>query len=139
MGPDDGLNDSERRCVAEAMVDALGVDELAAVATPDEVREGEDFDPGAEGIEVDERMAGDFYDGLDSCIDVRQLFLESVGAGDGMAEEDLECLDQAVSDDLLRQVTIMSLLGETEEDNPELEGALSSAVAPCVGATDAQG
>jgi hypothetical protein len=134
IGDEEELNAEQRECMGGAFVDAIGVDRLSEAATPDEVRALEqDFEPQAIGIEPDEQMATDFYDSLSGCVDVRAIMLESLTSEENMSEEAAQCVNEAISDDMLRDLMVASLLGGEEgiAADPEMEAQFTEAITPC--------
>jgi len=111
IGSAGDLSDEDRDCVGGALVDAIGVDQLAEAISPEEITEAGTFDPVAAGLQVDEEVATAFYDGFSECVDVRQLFLDGLAAEQGLGPEAVECVDGVITDDQLRTLVVASMLG----------------------------
>lgn len=109
---DSDFSEDETECFSRALVDAVGVDELEAEASPEEIRESEDSSLSELGITLDEEQAGALWDDVSSCVDVRELFLDEATAD--APEAARECLDDALDDDLLKR---LFLTGLTEGDD----------------------
>ena len=127
--------EEDRPCVAGAMVDAVGVESLSEAVSPDEIAEaGTDFDPQEAGFDIGEAEAQAYYDGLGECMDVRARFVESLSEDMGMSGEDVECLDQALSDEMVRDLFVADTLGgeQSIESDPELTADFTTAITPCV-------
>lgn len=114
------LSETDIRCLAEVMVDVVGVDRLADQHTPEElqneVREDPDFrldvgDPTREEAE-------ELTDGLDRCWGffekTRDLALSRASGNPEATPEFLNCATEALDDDFLRSVTIGDFMGETD-------------------------
>lgn len=98
-------------CVAEGMVDKIGVDQLveygiltdsmAADKVPSDVKMSDD----------DADAAADVFVG---CMDVSKVIKEALGAG--MTPEMSDCLDKALTDDLLHDFMAAAFKGDTGSD-----------------------
>lgn len=127
------VSGEEARCFAAATVDAIGVDDLAEAVSPEEIEESGTFDPIAAGVEVSEEEAGTFYDGLSDCVDVRRLFLDSIAAGDEMTPGQVDCVDRALDDDLLREFVLSTLLSDDDGAGAaDVTAELQAALMPCI-------
>jgi hypothetical protein len=122
------------RCVAQALVDAVGVDELSDAVTPEEIRNNPDASFDEFGIEIGEDDAQALYDGITGCTDVRQALIGSLTAEQGLSPEAQQCLAQAFDDALLRDAIVATLTGGDDaiEQDPELMGRFTQAMTPCV-------
>lgn len=105
------LSDDDAQCVGEAYVDVIGVDELEAVVTPDEIRESPDNDHDDWGIELTDEQGTEIYRGIVDCSpDAGAAFTAGVAQGvtEGLTEEspdaasaiDQQCLADADPADL---------------------------------------
>jgi len=125
------LTDEENECFARAFVDAVGVEELQGVVTPDEIRANPESTPQEFGITLGNDQADAFWNDVNECMDVRAAFVEGITQGENMSEETVNCLEDAIDDDLLKRVLVTSLmegedaLDEDEELMSELIGVLS--------------
>lgn len=134
------LSDEDARCIAEAAVDAIGVDNLRDAVTPEEIRDDPGFNPADAGIDLGEAEAGQFYDGVSACIDVRQLFLDSLREDQQLPPDVVDCIDEAVDDELLRDILVAQLIqGEGEQLDPDLAAEINQAIAPCQPTTTTAG
>jgi hypothetical protein len=128
---DSELTDEENECFARAFVDAVGVDELQGAVTPDEIREDPESSPEEFGITLDDDQADAFWDDVNECMDVRAAFVEGLTEGEDMSQETVDCLEDAIDDDLLKRVLVTSLtegedaLQEDQELMSDLIGVLS--------------
>jgi hypothetical protein len=118
----------QSRCFAEAIVDAVGVDSLRDVATPEEIRTSEEEDP-LDAMEVSRGQAEAVYDDANGCVDFRQVFLDSARQN-GVTDSQLECLEGALSEDLVREY-LVATFDEDEQDLEAADQALGEAAAPC--------
>lgn len=127
------VSGEEARCFAEATVDAIGVADLSEALTPEEIEEAGVFDPASAGVEVTDEEASTFYDGLSGCIDVRQMFLDSIAATGEMGPDQLDCIDRAVDDDLLQEFIVSTLMaGDEGAVDAEVMADLQGALLPCL-------
>jgi hypothetical protein len=131
--PSSGADDDDLACLATAFVDAAGTDALGAAISPDEIRRtGPDVDVTELGIEFPDSAGDVFYDEFSSCVDVRALALLNLSGGD---ETLVDCLDDAVDDDLVRDYAVAQVIGDPAEGDPErtaLEQRISDVVDPCM-------
>lgn len=134
MENDDEFPADSRDCVAGALIDAVGLDQLAEAVTPDEIREqGSSFDPVESGIELTDEQGEVYYEGLNGCMDVRQLLVDSIA--EDLDEEAAACVADALSDDVARVFVATSFTGEDPATaEPELMEEFQAAVTPCLSA-----
>lgn len=120
----------ESRCFAEALVDAVGVDRLRELATPEEIRPAGDEDEGPlDDLEVDRSQAEAIYDDSDGCVDYRRMFLD-IPRESGASDAQLDCLDSDVTDDEVRSY-LVATFDEDLEAIEEHEAAFEATVAAC--------
>lgn len=139
-GRDENLSDEENRCVAEAYVDGIGLDELRDAVTPDEIRDRPDADPRDYGIELDEARATLLYEGMSRCVDVRQLIIDDLVADEGISDEARACIEDGFDEDLVRDMMVLVLTeGDAALDqDSELADRFVEMLTPCA-LIDAQG
>jgi hypothetical protein len=133
---DSELTDEENECFARAFVDAVGVDELQGAVTPDEIREDPESSPEEFGLTLDDDQADAFWEDVNECTDVRAAFVEGLTEGEDMSQETIDCLEDAIDDDLMKRVLVTSLMeGEDAlEDDQELMSDLLGVLSDCPGA-----
>jgi hypothetical protein len=133
---DSDLTDDENECFARAFVDAVGVEELQGAVTPDEIREDPESSPEDFGISLDDAQADAFWEDVNECMDVRAAFVEGLTEGEDMSEETVDCLEDAIDDDLLKRILVTSLMeGEDAlEEDEDLMGDLIGVLSDCPGA-----
>jgi hypothetical protein len=114
------LTDEENECFARAFVDAVGVEELQAAVSPDEIRANPETTPQEFGITLDDDQADAFWNDVNECMDVRAAFVEGMTEGEDVSEEAVNCLEDAIDDDLLKRIFVTSLMeGEDALDQDE--------------------
>jgi hypothetical protein len=133
---DSELTDEENECFARAFVDAVGVEQLQGAVTPDEIREDPESSPGEFGITLDEDQADAFWEDVNECMDVRAAFVEGLTEGEDMSQETVDCLEDAIDDDLLKRVLVTSLMEGEEalQEDQELMSDLIGVLGDCPGA-----
>lgn len=124
-----GFDEEESRCFAEAIVDAVGVGALQEAATPEEIRASPEDDP-LDAVEVDRSQAEAIYDDTDGCIEYREVFLNAARRQGELSDAQLECLDEALTDDLVRNY-LVATFDEEEEALQDAEQAFDEAAASC--------
>jgi hypothetical protein len=122
------------RCYAEAVVDGIGVDALEAGTTPAEIEQAGAFDPVTAGIELTEEDAEAVVDGVSTCVDLREVFLDQLGAEGSATPEQIACVDEEVDDELLESFYVASLMsGDDGEAQATASVELQAAAMPCLG------
>jgi hypothetical protein len=127
------LNGEESECFARAFVDAVGVDQLQAATTPQEIRDNPDTSPADLGITLDENQGDSLWDHLNGCMDVRAEFLETIAADDELPEEAVDCLESEMDNDLLKRLMVTAF-GEgvdALQEDAELTEELVALFAAC--------
>jgi hypothetical protein len=102
-----GISEEDVPCIARAVVDSVGVENIPY--SPEEIREGagDDWEP-----TLSQQQAEAYYDSAAACgVDWRGGFLDGM-AGEGLTDSQLACVDEVMSDDLIRQTMVARLLGE---------------------------
>lgn len=127
------LTDEENECFARAFVDAVGVEELQGAVSPDEIRANPETTPQEFGITLDGDQADAFWEDVNECMDVRAAFVEGMTEGEDVSEEAVNCLEDAIDDDLLKRIFVTSLMeGEQALDqDEELTSDLMSVLSEC--------
>ena len=130
------LTDEENECFARAFVDAVGVEELQGAVSPEEIRANPESTPQEFGITLDDDQADAFWNDVNECMDVRAAFVEGITEGENMSEETVNCLEDAIDDDLLKRVLVTSLMegDEALDEDEELMSDLIGALSECPGA-----
>jgi hypothetical protein len=133
---DSELTDEENQCFARAFVDAVGVDQLQGAVSPDEIRQNPESSPSEFGITLDDDQADAFWDDVNVCMDVRAAFVEGLTEGENMSDETVDCLQDAIDDDLLKRVLVTTLMeGEDAlQGDEELMSDLIGVLSDCPGA-----
>lgn len=133
IGEAHGVHPESSSCFSEATVDAVGLDALQDVATPDDLRDNPDRTPRSWGISLDGGRAEVFYDQVQDCIDTRQVYMDRLREDGLLTPEALACVDQALGDDILRRyfVTLWLDLENPLDADAELRRDFVAAVAHC--------
>jgi hypothetical protein len=117
----------DRRCMAGATVDVLGVEALTEAGTVDELREAGSLQ--AFGITPDETTAGELVDALDACVDMRTVLF---GDEETLGPEVRSCIEARIPDDVLRRFMISTYTSGTGlSDQPELEAQVTAGREAC--------
>jgi hypothetical protein len=133
---DSELTDEENECFARAFVDAVGVDQLQEAVSPDEIRDNPESSPAEFGITLEEGKADAFWEDVNQCMDVRAAFVEGLTAGENLSDETVDCISDALDDDLLKRVFVTTLMeGEDAlQEDQNLMGDLIGVLSKCPGA-----
>lgn len=124
---------SEASCVAEAIVAAVGVDQLRDVATPREIAAAAG---GASlaglGLDVDAETTDAIYLAITECADPAQLFLDAIPGAlpTGPASE---CFTEHLDEALVREVVMTRLIDGDQAlaDNPDIPARLTAIGRAC--------
>jgi hypothetical protein len=122
------LSEDENRCLATAAVDAVGIEELREVGTPEEVRDNDSGDA-LEEVDIDLEQAGAYYDRARGCVDFRDVLTADL-EDQGLSSEQVECVNRQVGDDLLRDL-IVAGFAEDDDAAQEAEEATDEATESC--------
>jgi hypothetical protein len=130
------LTDEQNECFARAFVDAVGVEQLQGAVSPDEIRANPETTPQEFGITLDDDQADAFWNDVNECMDVRAAFVEGMTEGEDVSEETVNCLEDAIDDDLLKRVMVTSLMegDEALDQDEELMSDLIGVLSDCPGA-----
>lgn len=130
-GGDDGfaISDGEAQCVAEDVVDALGVGGVVELGLSVDDAEGDPF------ANATDEQIGQVVDAMLDCVDFRTALLPEI-AGDGISDESAGCVvDGMLAADFFRPALIDSLGSGGDvafEDDPEAAGAMIEIVLECL-------
>jgi hypothetical protein len=130
---DAALSAEEDACFAEAIVDAVGVDNLAAAVTPDEIRDRATTAVGDLGVEIDQAAGEAFYAGVSACVDLRALVIQAVVGTDEISDAATQCFDERLTDDLVREFMVsgFSQGDEALQENGDLVSRLQAVFTEC--------
>jgi hypothetical protein len=123
---DGDLTEEQATCMAEALVDSVGIETLVEIGSAAELGEGASSGGLSDlGVELTGEQKHDIFLGTDECVDLRGLFLSSI-AEEGAPQAFLDCIDQQLSDDLIEQIFIGGLVGG--EASLDADAALNQAI-----------
>jgi hypothetical protein len=129
--------EADNECFAEAFVDIVGVDALAAVVTPDEIRQNPDTPITELGIEISEDDGNALYDQASECADMTLFVAAALVAGQGLEPETEACvegeLNEDLNEDLVRRVFAATITEDADSTvRASLEAELAAVMAPCL-------
>jgi hypothetical protein len=114
-------------CVARATVDAIGLNDIKAQATPDEVREN----PGA--LQPSEAEANNMYDNLSECPADKTYLIalasHVIGSDETLTPQTSECVRRQIDEDLARQILVAEFTGTSDTS---LDDTAEVAAGPCL-------
>lgn len=107
------VTESESQCVAETIVDSVGVDRLRDAATPRQIADlaaDADASFGRLGVEIDAQQGDAIYAAVKGCVDLREQFVSGMAEGGGALPPAVEeCFKRKLNDELLREIFITRL------------------------------
>lgn len=120
-------------CLSEATVYIVGVDALADVGTPEEIRDDPDLleeldDKFGESETMSREDAEKLYDTLERCVDFEEEFIRE--GIPGRSEDDVRCLVDNVDEGALKELMIQGFMGE-EGQSAESERQFKEAGDSC--------
>lgn len=129
---DETLSEDQNRCFAEAVVAGLGVEAFeAAGVTPDDIRENPDDSPTDLGLEFSEEQADGFWDAANTCVDVRELFLESMSQGQELTDAQKTCLGEGLDEEFIKTMFLASFTEDTQSFDEETTAKLTEVMSTC--------
>jgi len=126
------LTTEQAECVAPRWVDIITVERFEEQGvTPEDITDESEDELTTLGL--DESQGNEIYDAFGECdVDITDLLVASFAEGAG-PDADVECLTEQFDDDLTRALLVASLTKPefSPEDDPELTGRLTEALAAC--------
>ena len=118
-------------CIADGMVDDVGVEALQEYELLDEDLEINDQAAPTDMAEDDaQALAGVFVD----CIDVDEMFADQFNSGEQeLTEEQQSCITDAIDEDAMKDGLAASFQGETDEGFTAMQEEMMSCVMPDAG------
>jgi hypothetical protein len=130
------IDREQAQCLAPRWVETIGPDRLAeAGIEPEDFSSDDDLDLSTIGLSEEDGNA--MYDAFEACgIDVKNVFVQSMATDEELSAEDVECLEGAIDDDLLRRILVTTFVegDEALDQDEELTGELFAMFAECPGA-----
>jgi hypothetical protein len=138
---DSTITEEQNRCFAEAVVDGIGADGFeAAGVTPDDIRESPDQSPTDLGITFDDEMKERFWGAVNGCVDVREMFVESMAQGQEITDEQRTCLSDGLDEEFVKAMMLAAFTGDASAyQDPEIAGKLTEVMTTCGTGTGAGG
>jgi hypothetical protein len=129
---DEQFSEEESRCMAEALVDAVGVETLEEADVVTQIEENPDGTLSDWGVQLSDAQGEQLYTAANECVDLRALFMEGMTES-GASAEAAECVSNAVDDEIFQRVIVLSLTeGEEALDgDAELTAAFQEAGTAC--------
>ena len=111
-GTGEGFSEEEADCIAAALVDVVGVEELEAAGAWDRIQDDPDGSLADFGITLDESQSSTLFDGMNECKDMRAYFEETLTT-EGLPPELSACVLDGIDDATLQRII---MVGFTEGD-----------------------
>jgi hypothetical protein len=134
-GTGEGFSEEEADCIAAALVDVVGVEELEAAGAWDRIQDDPDGSLADFGITLDESQSSTLFDGMNECKDMRAYFEETLTT-EGLPPELSACVLDGIDDATLQRII---MAGFTEGDagldaEADLTAAVEQAASECAAA-----
>lgn len=122
------IPEEDARCVAEGMIDVIGIDQVKAAGTPEEFSAGGGT-MDMSTVDLDRSQGEEIYSKFGSCgIDLRDMMLEEMAQGGEIPAEQQSCMEDAITDENLQNFFVGAMVdGEaalTDESSSELMSGL---------------
>jgi hypothetical protein len=131
-GGGDGFTEDEARCMAEAVVDTIGVDTLEQADAFAQIEDDPDATLTDVGVVLDDQQVSALGAAIGACVDLRAKFEEQMAA-DGMSAALAACLAQGLDETMLQRTVVLSMVGGDAalDADPQLGPAVDSAATAC--------
>lgn len=122
------LKKDESDCIADGMVDGIGVDQLKEYGL---LNEDATVNKDAETPKMSQKDAEVMVDSMFECTDVMATMQEQLSsAAGGQTPEVRTCLEDALDEEVVRGVLVGTFTGEQEQAQQDLMAALGACLAP---------
>lgn len=134
-GAGEGFSEDEARCLAEVLVDTVGVEQLEEADVLDKIQDNPDGSLGDYGITLTEEQSAAAFDGLNECTDLRAMFVDMLASLSGLSADLAACVMDNIDDATFERLIMTSLTqGEAGLDSDqELVTSFQTAGANCAG------
>lgn len=117
---DDLWSDEARLCAGRAVVVAGGLDDMEAIGTPEQVRGRDDRVPGELGVDLSDQEIQTFYEEMDACTDVQEVYLGTLEADRELPAGVASCLRDRADDEFLRDWSHARFVLGAAEDSQQI-------------------
>ncbi len=125
------VEEDEADCIADGMVDGVGVDQLQEYGIlTDDLELNKDPDE----VEMSTEDAETTTDALFDCTGVQAMMDEEMSAGmEGQPQAVKDCLDEVLTDERLRNLFVAIFSGKQEEAQAEIQGPMMECATEAMG------
>lgn len=122
------LKEQEADCIADGMVDGVGVDQLKEYGL---LKEDGTVDKKADAPDLSKGDSEVVVDSMFDCTDVMATMKEQLGqAMGGAGAETTKCVQDALTREVVRDILVASFSGEQQQAQQELMGPMTKCLAP---------
>jgi hypothetical protein len=134
-GPaDEAANEEENRCIAEKIVDVVGVDALEEADIIDKIEDDPDAPLADYGVELDEEQTATLSEDMGECVDLRAFLAQELTSGpEPLTPEDAECFVDGLDDATLGRAFVVAIAeGDAAvENDAKLTAAFEESALAC--------
>lgn len=134
-GPaDEVASEEDNRCIAEKIVDVVGVDALEEADVIDKIEDNPDAPLADYGVELDDDQTSTLSEEIGECVDLRAFFVDELTSGpQALSEEDAECFVDELDDETVGRAFVVTISeGDAAlENDADLTTAFEEAVITC--------
>lgn len=131
------LEESEADCIADGMVEGIGVDQLQEYGL---LADDLTVDPEAQTPEMSEEDSEVMVDAMFDCTDVMGTMEEELASAMGQQSPEVqECLQDALTEDVVRSVLVATFSGQQDQAQQQLMEPLGACISGDFGAPGGDG
>jgi hypothetical protein len=128
---DSASDEEQNRCLAKALVDAVGVEGFTrAGVAPEDIRSDPNASPVSLGITFSAAQKEALFQEADDCVDVADLLVGELVSGDVYTPEQLECFKDGLDESLVKGIFVAAM---TEGDAYQPPAAVTQELAAVMG------
>lgn len=130
---DDVWSDEARLCAGRAVVTAEGLDALEDIGTPEQIRERDDRVPSEVGVELSGEEKQVFYEEMDACIGVQEVYVETLEAvGGELPDGVVGCVRDRADGEFLREWSHALFVEGHAPDAPDVQDLQRDVYSACL-------
>jgi len=119
-GGEDQPSLEQAECIWGSFVDSVGLDELAAAASVEDVLADDEGSDLFRSLAGREGFVEDWVDGIDGCADLSEIGVLVAAGGDEFGPESIDCLRENIDADFARSLLVYGFSGLVTEEEPDV-------------------
>ncbi|WP_181311978.1 hypothetical protein [Nocardioides campestrisoli] len=107
---DSPMDKGEAECFSEGFVDVVGIDKVKEAGSAEEFA-GESGNLDFASLDLTDEQGNEIYEKFDDCgVDLREELISQINADAELPEAGKECVEEAITDDTLRDFFVTSMV-----------------------------